>query len=131
MDQFSVQQGSPAVSVSSQSGPGAVNNNSEAAPAFQPDENSKTLYVGNLDQSVNENFLREIFSQSGALVESVKIIRDKNVGVLISSNAGVLLVKFSSLNALFFPRCSLLTEASTMDSSSLLITPLPRLPCRP
>ncbi|KFH67627.1 hypothetical protein MVEG_06359 [Podila verticillata NRRL 6337] len=82
MDQFSVQQGSPAVSVASQSGPGAVNNassnNSEAAPAFQPDENSKTLYVGNLDQSVNENFLREIFSQSGALVESVKIIRDKN-----------------------------------------------------
>ncbi|KAG0095538.1 hypothetical protein BGZ93_005734 [Podila epicladia] len=82
MDQFSVQQGSPAVSVSSQSGPGAVNNNannmSEAAPAFQPDENSKTLYVGNLDQSVNENFLREIFSQSGAHVESVKIIRDKN-----------------------------------------------------
>lgn len=83
MDQFSVQQGSPAVSVTSQSGPGAVNNasnnNTEAAPAFQPDENSKTLYVGNLDQSVNENFLREIFSQSGALVESVKIIRDKNV----------------------------------------------------
>ncbi|KAG0039323.1 hypothetical protein BGZ82_008771 [Podila clonocystis] len=81
MDQFSVQQGSPAVSVASQSGPGAVNNannNSEAAPAFQPDENSKTLYVGNLDQSVNENFLREIFSQSGAPVENVKIIRDKN-----------------------------------------------------
>lgn len=85
MDQFSVQQGSPTVSVASQSGPGAVNNNAnsnaEAAPAFQPDENSKTLYVGNLDQSVNENFLREIFSQSGAHVEGVKIIRDKNVGV--------------------------------------------------
>ncbi|KAG0027997.1 hypothetical protein BGZ81_005102 [Podila clonocystis] len=81
MDQFSVQQGSPAVSVASQSGPGAVNNgnnNTETAPAFQPDENSKTLYVGNLDQSVNENFLREIFSQSGAHVENVKIIRDKN-----------------------------------------------------
>ncbi|KAF9425719.1 hypothetical protein BGZ94_007287 [Podila epigama] len=81
MDQFSVQQqGSPAVSGASQSGPGAVNNNtaSGSTPAFQPDENSKTLYVGNLDQSVNENFLREIFSQNGGLVENVKIIRDKN-----------------------------------------------------
>ncbi|KAG0053225.1 hypothetical protein BGZ83_001463 [Gryganskiella cystojenkinii] len=49
-----------------------------AAPAFQPDESSKTLYVGNLDQSVNEAFLQEIFSQNGGQVESVKIIRDKN-----------------------------------------------------
>jgi nucleolysin TIA-1/TIAR len=49
------------------------------APAFQPDESSKTLYVGNLDQSVNEAALQEIFSQTGGLIESVKIIRDKNV----------------------------------------------------
>ncbi|OAQ31628.1 hypothetical protein K457DRAFT_123899 [Linnemannia elongata AG-77] len=48
------------------------------APAFQPDESSKTLYVGNLDQSVNEAALQEIFSQTGGLIESVKIIRDKN-----------------------------------------------------
>ncbi|KAG0345690.1 hypothetical protein BG004_003285 [Podila humilis] len=82
MDQYSVQQqGSPAVSISSQSGPGAVNSsavNNESSPAFQPDDDSKTLYVGNLDQSVNETFLREIFAQTGALVESIKIIRDKN-----------------------------------------------------
>ncbi|KAF9361613.1 hypothetical protein BGX26_001113 [Mortierella sp. AD094] len=89
MEQFATQQqqGSPVASASSQpttpaptsANAGAVSNsgNAAAAPAFQPDENSKTLYVGNLDQSVNEATLQEIFSQAGA-IESVKIIRDKN-----------------------------------------------------
>ncbi|KAF8929761.1 hypothetical protein EDD21DRAFT_374365 [Dissophora ornata] len=92
MDQFATQQqqGSPAVSVSSQpttpapasssaaGGPASSSGSAPAAPAFQPDENSKTLYVGNLDQSINEAFLQEIFSQTGGQVEGVKIIRDKN-----------------------------------------------------
>ena len=58
---------------------GNVSAAGSTAPAFQPDESSKTLYVGNLDQSVNEAALQEIFSQTGGLIESVKIIRDKNV----------------------------------------------------
>ncbi|KAG0024396.1 hypothetical protein BGZ80_003402 [Entomortierella chlamydospora] len=90
MEQFATQQqqGSPVASASSQpttpaptpTSIGAVSNsgNAAAAPAFQPDENSKTLYVGNLDQSVNETTLQEIFSQTGGTIESVKIIRDKN-----------------------------------------------------
>ncbi|KAG0195819.1 hypothetical protein BGX28_000574 [Mortierella sp. GBA30] len=98
MDQFATQQQvSPALSISSQSatpalggssasstaaGPGssASSNGTAvgAAPAFQPDENSRTLYVGNLDQNVNESSLQELFSQTGGVVESVKIIRDKN-----------------------------------------------------
>ncbi|KAF9402198.1 hypothetical protein BGX21_010935 [Mortierella sp. AD011] len=90
MEQFATQQqqGSPVASASSQpttpaptpTSTGAVSNsgNAAAAPAFQPDENSKTLYVGNLDQSVNETTLQEIFSQTGGTIESVKIIRDKN-----------------------------------------------------
>ncbi|KAI1305561.1 hypothetical protein EDD11_004946 [Mortierella claussenii] len=85
MDQYAAQQqqGSPAASVSPQSATLASNSSDAAAvtsatPAFQPDENSKTLYVGNLDQTVNEAYLQEIFSQTGGLVENVKIIRDKN-----------------------------------------------------
>ncbi|KAF8932620.1 hypothetical protein BGZ47_011270 [Haplosporangium gracile] len=57
---------------------GNVSATGSAAPAFQPDENSKTLYVGNLDQSLNEAALQELFSQNGGLIESIKIIRDKN-----------------------------------------------------
>ncbi|KAG0363779.1 hypothetical protein BGZ54_008048 [Gamsiella multidivaricata] len=64
--------------MSSSAAAGSASNAVEGAPAFQPDENSKTLYVGNLDQSVNEAFLQEIFSQAGGQVEGVKIIRDKN-----------------------------------------------------
>src|SRR5690554_7680375 len=97
MDQFAAQpqQGSPVISVTSQpttpapsaataGGPGSTLSPNAAAtavasPAFQPDENSKTLYVGNLDQNVNEANLQEMFSQAGGHVESVKIIRDKNV----------------------------------------------------
>ncbi|KAG0311838.1 hypothetical protein BGZ99_009881 [Dissophora globulifera] len=92
MDQFATQQqqqGSPAIPSSSQpttpaaaltasSSGTAAANAAGTTPAFQPDENSKTLYVGNLDQSVNETFLQEMFSQTGGQVESVKIIRDKN-----------------------------------------------------
>ncbi|KAF9438055.1 hypothetical protein BGZ76_010004 [Entomortierella beljakovae] len=88
MDQYSTQQqGSPAGSASSQpttpapasGNVGTVSSpNGAAAPAFQPDENSRTLYVGNLDQSINEAYLQEIFSQAGGQIESVKIIRDKN-----------------------------------------------------
>ncbi|KAG0376171.1 hypothetical protein BGX24_008164, partial [Mortierella sp. AD032] len=79
MEQFS----SPAVTATSQpvtpnSGVSAVASASAPAPAFQADESSKTLYVGNLDHSVNEAALQEIFSQTGGLIESVKIIRDKN-----------------------------------------------------
>ncbi|GJJ76298.1 nucleolysin TIA-1/TIAR [Entomortierella parvispora] len=66
-------------SASNPNAPASVGSSSGAsAPAFQPDENSKTLYVGNLDQGVNEVALQEIFSQTGGQVESVKIIRDKN-----------------------------------------------------
>lgn len=100
MDQFTAQQqqGSPAVSVASQPttpAPGSSSASSTAAgpvssassvatapgsaPAFQPDEDSRTLYVGNLDQNVNEAALQELFAQAGGAVESVKIIRDKNV----------------------------------------------------
>ncbi|KAF9113915.1 hypothetical protein BGX27_000514 [Mortierella sp. AM989] len=90
MDQFATQQqqGSPAASASSQPttpAPSSANAGSvstpsgaAAAPAFQPDENSKTLYVGNLDQSVSEAYLQELFSQTGGSIESIKIIRDKN-----------------------------------------------------
>ncbi|KAG0259009.1 hypothetical protein BG011_002872 [Mortierella polycephala] len=96
MDQFAAQpqQGSPVISVTSQpttpapsaaaaGGPGSTLSPNAAATAvassaFQPDENSKTLYVGNLDQNVNEVGLQELFSQAGGHVESVKIIRDKN-----------------------------------------------------
>ncbi|KAF9949155.1 hypothetical protein BGZ70_001908 [Mortierella alpina] len=99
MDQFTAQQqqGSPAVSVASQPStpaPGSSSASSTAAgpvssasstataagsaPAFQPDEDSRTLYVGNLDQNVNEAALQELFAQAGGAVESVKIIRDKN-----------------------------------------------------
>ncbi|KAF9093170.1 hypothetical protein BGX23_003578 [Mortierella sp. AD031] len=87
MEQFTAQ-GSPAVSASSQpatpapsgvsAATGITSTSTAAAPAFQPDESSKTLYVGNLDHSVNEAALQEIFSQTGGLVENVKIIRDKN-----------------------------------------------------
>lgn len=93
MEQYNQNQGAPAVTATSH--PVTPNNTSgvstiasaggvsatggSTAPAFQPDESSKTLYVGNLDQSVNEAALQEIFSQTGGLIESVKIIRDKNV----------------------------------------------------
>ncbi|KAF9922850.1 hypothetical protein FBU30_007016 [Linnemannia zychae] len=67
----------PATPNSAVASAGGVSSGS-TAPAFQPDENCKTLYVGNLDHNVNEAALQEIFSQTGGLVESVKIIRDKN-----------------------------------------------------
>ncbi|KAF9897531.1 hypothetical protein BX616_005446 [Lobosporangium transversale] len=89
MDQFAAQQQQGSPSVTSQSATptnnAAAGDNASlsanttaasAGPAFQPDENSKTLYVGNLDQTVNEAYLQEIFSQAGGVVESVKIIRD-------------------------------------------------------
>lgn len=95
MDQYQLKkngQGAPTGAVAATSQPvttgsgvsavastGNVSAAGSTAPAFQPDESSKTLYVGNLDQSVNEAALQEIFSQTGGLIESVKIIRDKNV----------------------------------------------------
>ncbi|RUS12590.1 hypothetical protein BC937DRAFT_87462 [Endogone sp. FLAS-F59071] len=43
----------------------------------QVSENSKSLYVGNLDPRVTDFMLKEIFSSVG-LVDNVKIIPDKN-----------------------------------------------------
>ncbi|KAI8352558.1 hypothetical protein B0O80DRAFT_478459 [Mortierella sp. GBAus27b] len=67
------QQTSPAVS-SQPAAPALTSGVAAAASAFQPDENAKSLYVGNLDQNVNETTLNEIFSQCGP-VDGVKIIR--------------------------------------------------------
>ncbi|KAF9963819.1 hypothetical protein BGZ65_010883 [Modicella reniformis] len=79
MDQFTSQQpqSSSAVSVPSAVGGTPPISGAAAIPTLPVDESSKTLYVGNLDQGVNDAFLQEIFSQCGH-VENVKIIRDKN-----------------------------------------------------
>ncbi|KAF9581537.1 hypothetical protein BGW38_001411 [Lunasporangiospora selenospora] len=95
MEQFASQQpqGSPA-SLSQSGAPNSTGSgpsssygpafglpgNGDWSPSFQPDENAKTIYVGNLDQSVNENILREFFAQTGGQIETIKIIRDRNYG---------------------------------------------------
>ncbi|RUO96044.1 hypothetical protein BC936DRAFT_142716, partial [Jimgerdemannia flammicorona] len=43
----------------------------------QVNENTKSLYVGNLDPRVTDLMLQEIFSSVG-VVDNVKIIPDKN-----------------------------------------------------
>ncbi|KAF9365527.1 hypothetical protein BGX34_009670 [Mortierella sp. NVP85] len=78
MDQYTTQP--PAAAVASQSAVSVSAPGAAAAASLLPDETSKSLYVGNLDQNVNEPFLQEFFSQCGP-VENVKIIRDRNGGL--------------------------------------------------
>lgn len=51
-----------------------------------PEPNKRALYVGGLDPRVTEDVLRQIFETTGH-VQSVKIIPDKNVSVLLPSPA--------------------------------------------
>jgi nucleolysin TIA-1/TIAR len=53
-----------------------------AARRAAPEPNKRALYVGGLDQRVTEDILRQIFETTGH-VQSVKIIPDKNVSLLI------------------------------------------------
>ena len=53
-----------------------------------PEPNKRALYVGGLDPRVTEEILRQIFETTGH-VQSVKIIPDKNVSLLIPFRAAV------------------------------------------
>lgn len=42
---------------------------------------SKTLWVGDIENWMNEEYLTRLFSKTGATVVSVKIIKDKATGL--------------------------------------------------
>jgi len=50
---------------------------SSSSTAGPPAKLSKTLWVGDLDQTSTEEYLKQIFSFAGSAVVSVKLIRDK------------------------------------------------------
>jgi nucleolysin TIA-1/TIAR len=61
-----------------------------------PEPNKRALYVGGLDPRVTEDVLRQIFETTGH-VQSVKIIPDKNVSVIILIFSYTLFASISSL----------------------------------
>lgn len=66
----------------------------QAASLSQPGEPSKTLWMGELEAWMDENFVKNVFSTVSGETVNVKVIRDR-----ASGNAGYCFVEFGSADA--------------------------------
>lgn len=48
--------------------------------ASNPNSDSKTIWIGDIEAWMDENYLNSLFASTGAVVGS-KIIRDRNTGL--------------------------------------------------